>query len=114
LNRPEFAEGCLVLESDGQPASIWGRLLVSYRLHTFALETMSKKKKLTRFTVTCNGRVRQVFKIRDHGNELRLMLTPAEHYTDPPFRGREILEQRYSIHATENSPRKINVIKQTI
>lgn len=74
---------------------------------------MPRKKKLTRFTVNCDGKERQLLKVRDEGEELTIILVTAHHATDAPFAGAPIVEQRYSVHATRDSPHKINEIKQT-
>jgi len=72
------------------------------------------RKKLTRFVIQCDGRDGQVLKVHDKGTELFLFLPHAEYYRDEPFVDVKIKEQRFSVHATENSTRNINVIKQTI
>lgn len=72
------------------------------------------RKKLTRFVISIGDRPRQLFKVDDQRDELRIILVPAELFTDPPHEDTEIVEQRFSVHATKESPHQINQIKQTI
>lgn len=69
---------------------------------------------MTRIGIVCRGRDRQLLKVLDKGSEILLFLAAAGKYVGAPFAGREILEQRYTVHETKHSVRNINEIKQTI
>lgn len=75
---------------------------------------MGGRKPLTRFVTEVDGQHRQLFKVRDRGSDIAIILTSAQSAHGGSLTGRTILEQRYSVHATDESPRQINEIKQTL
>lgn len=72
------------------------------------------KKPFTRFVVDIDGELQEVLKIRDLETDIILLFKQADFYTDAPYAGEPIHQQRYSIHPSRYSDDDFNELKQTI
>ncbi|WP_139792298.1 hypothetical protein [Henriciella litoralis] len=86
------------------------RLRVSLNLRS--LGWVMAKKPLTRIVMPIDGHIRQILKVRDQGDDVRIILIAAEYFDDPPYEDTRILEQRYSIHPSKQAD--FNEVKQTL
>jgi len=75
---------------------------------------MARRKKLIRFTILADGAQRQLFKVRDRGTELTLIHVSGEAFKGGFHHGATVLERRFSVHASTQSARNLNAIKQTV